>query len=79
MQSASYSYKLPDIMDIKHFSVLTHEVLTSDPLVPPCVFNRACQRLTRLHQTTPEADKHLEINWFIKEFFYIQRVAIGHL
>jgi len=43
----------------KPISVLTHEVLKSDPLAPACVFKRECQRLKRLHQTTPKADKHL--------------------
>jgi hypothetical protein len=38
----------------KPISVLTHEVLTSDPLVPAFGFNRECQRLTRLHQTSIE-------------------------
>jgi len=31
----------------KPISVLTHQILTSDPLVPACGFNRERHRLTR--------------------------------
>ncbi len=38
----------------KPISVLTHEILTSNPFIPTFGFNSECQRITRLHQTSIE-------------------------
>jgi len=48
----NFSYRSEDVQ--KTNFRLTHEVLTSDPLFPACVFNRERQRLTGLHQTSIE-------------------------
>ena len=55
------------------FAVLTHEVLTSDPLFPACVFNRVCQRLTRLRTWR----SHLRTRSKITSHFRIP--ASGHI